>query len=77
MKSLFTSAVALALLTLGTSGLVYAEDNSQVCSDRLIKGVYGFTLQGTKLGGPGPVGPQVGVARLNLTVTATFRKSTR
>ena len=62
MKRLFASAVALALLTLGNSGLVYAEGNSQACTDRLIKGVYGFTLEGTKLGGPGPVGPQVGVA---------------
>jgi hypothetical protein len=62
MKRLFTSAVALALLMFGISGVVYAEDNSQACTDRLIKGVYGFTLQGTKLGGPGPVGPQVGVA---------------
>jgi hypothetical protein len=47
---------------LGSSGLVYAEDNSQACTDRLIKGVYGFTIEGTKLGGRGPVGPQVGVA---------------
>jgi hypothetical protein len=62
MKRLFASAVALALLTLGNSGLVYAEGNSQVCTDRLIKGVYGFTIQGAKLAGPGPVGPQVGVA---------------
>jgi hypothetical protein len=34
----------------------------QPCNDRLIEGTYGFTVQGAKLAGPGPVGPQVGVA---------------
>ncbi len=62
MKKLLASAVALLLLTLGSSGLVYAQSNSWACNNRLIKGVYGFTLEGAKLGGPGPVGPQVGVA---------------
>jgi hypothetical protein len=32
------------------------------CNDRLIEGTYGFTIEGQKLAGPGPVGPQVGVA---------------
>ena len=32
------------------------------CNNKLIAGNYGFTVQGNKLGGPGPTGPQVGVA---------------
>jgi hypothetical protein len=39
----------------------FAQD-SQACNNRLIKGSYGFTIEGQKLVGPGPVGPQVGVA---------------
>src|ERR1700748_3465071 len=31
-------------------------------NNRLIEGTYGFTIEGQKLAGPGPVGPQVGVA---------------
>ena len=32
------------------------------CNNDLIRGTYGFTVQGTKLGGLGPTGQQVGVA---------------
>ena len=32
------------------------------CNNRLIEGTYGFTIEGQKLAGPGPVGPLVGVA---------------
>lgn len=32
------------------------------CNNRLIEGTYGFTIEGQKLAGLGPVGPQVGVA---------------
>ena len=39
----------------------FAED-SQACNDGLIRGTYGFSVEGLKLTGPGPVGPQVGVA---------------
>ena len=39
-----------------------AQSNSETCNDELIKGTYGFTVQGTKLAGLGPIGPQVGVA---------------
>ena len=62
MKKLLARAAALVLLTLASSGLVLAQSNSPFCTNRLITGVYGFTLEGAKLGGPGPVGPQVGVA---------------
>jgi hypothetical protein len=36
--------------------------DSQACNNRLIRGTYGFTVEGQKLAGPGPVGVQVGVA---------------
>ena len=39
-----------------------AQGNSPVCNNWLITGVYGFTIEGTKLSGPGPTGSQVGVA---------------
>ena len=35
---------------------------SAACNNKLIAGNYGFTIQGNKLGGQGPTGPQVGVA---------------
>ncbi len=39
-----------------------AQTANPKCDNRLIRGDYGFTIEGQKLGGPGPVGPQVGVA---------------
>ncbi len=39
-----------------------AQTDNPRCNNRLIEGTYGFTLVGDKLAGPGPVGPQVGVA---------------
>jgi hypothetical protein len=39
----------------------FAQD-SQTCNNGLIKGSYGFSIEGQKLAGPGPVGLQVGVA---------------
>jgi hypothetical protein len=39
----------------------FAQD-SRACNNELIRGSYGFSIQGQKLAGPGPVGPQVGVA---------------
>jgi hypothetical protein len=51
------------LVTLGFITLQrgFAQD-SNACNNRLIKGTYGFTIEGQKLGGAGPVGLQVGVA---------------
>ena len=59
---LVTNAAALLLLTLMAVGSGYAQSDSPACTDKLIKGNYGFTIEGAKLGGPGPIGPQVGVA---------------
>jgi len=61
-KKLFANAAGLVLLALGTLGSGYAQTESPACNNKLISGNYGFTIQGNKLGGPGPVGPQVGVA---------------
>ena len=61
-KKLVTNAAALVLFTLVAWGSGYAQSDTPACADKLIKGNFGFTLQGNKLAGPGPVGPQVGVA---------------
>jgi hypothetical protein len=61
-KKLVTNAAALVLLMLMASGSGYAQSDSPICNNRLIAGTYGFTIEGNKLIGPGPVGPQVGVA---------------
>jgi hypothetical protein len=61
-KKAFASAAALVLLTLCTSGSAYAQSDSALCNNALIAGTYGFTIEGNKLGGLGPVGPMVGVA---------------
>ncbi len=39
-----------------------AQTTSRACNNWLIAGVYGFTIEGTKLAGPPVTGPQVGVA---------------
>lgn len=61
-KKLVVNMVALVLLTLGALGSGYAQSESPACNNKLIAGNYGFTVQGNKLGGQGPTGPQVGVA---------------
>jgi hypothetical protein len=53
---------SLAVLALAGSGVGYAQNNSPACNNKLIAGDYGFTIQGTKLGGAGYTGQQVGVA---------------
>jgi len=61
-KRVFTRMFASALLALATLGSVYAQSDSPACNNHLIRGNYGFTIQGTKLVGPGPTGQQIGVA---------------
>ena len=62
MKKVIASAAALVALTLAALGSGLAQSSSPACNNKLIAGNYGFTIQGNKLSGPGPVGPQVGVA---------------
>jgi hypothetical protein len=52
----------LMVLMLGALGAGYAQSNSPLCNNALIAGNYGFTIEGTKIAGLGPVGPLVGVA---------------
>jgi hypothetical protein len=61
-KKLVVNVAALVVLTLGALGSGYAQSESAACNNKLITGNYGFTIQGNKLGGQGPTGPQVGVA---------------
>ena len=61
-KKLVVNVAALVLLTLAALGSGYAQSASPACTNKLIAGNFGFTIQGNKLGGQGPTGPQVGVA---------------
>src|ERR1035438_686166 len=61
-KKVFVNVGMLGLLMLGTLVSGYAQSESPACNNKLIAGNYGFTLQGSKLGGAGYPGPQVGVA---------------
>jgi len=65
MKGRFTTILA-GLALLGSALAVPAQasgiSTSRSCNNQLIRGTYGFTIVGDKLGGAGPTGPQVGVA---------------
>lgn len=61
-NKLGANVVAFVLLMLGALGSGYAQTQSSACNNNLIAGNYGFSIQGNKLGGTGPTGPQVGVA---------------
>jgi hypothetical protein len=67
-----TNVAALLLLTLAAVGSGYAQSNSPACNNKLIAGNYGFVLQGTKLGGAGFLGQQVGVAMADFDGKGTF-----
>jgi hypothetical protein len=59
----FVKKMALLVVFASTAATVAnAQSDSVLCNDKLISGVYGFTIEGTKLGGNGPTGPQVGIA---------------
>jgi hypothetical protein len=62
MQSLFTKALPVLLAGLAGITTAQAQSNSRFCNNLLIAGVYGFTIEGAKLAGPGPTGQQVGVA---------------
>lgn len=63
------ASVVLALAALGSG---YAQSDSPACNNKLIQGNYGFTIQGTKLGGKGPTGQQVGVAMTQFDGNGNF-----
>jgi hypothetical protein len=63
MNKRIVIALAFLLCTaLGPAPQAAAQSDDRRCDNRLIEGVYGFTIEGQKLAGPGPVGPQVGIA---------------
>lgn len=64
--------VAFAVLTLGTSIFGFTQSSIPACNAKLIAGDYGFTINGTKLGGNGPVGQQVGVAMTQFDGVSAF-----
>lgn len=51
-----------------------AQDNP-ICTNRLVTGNYGFTIRGEKLGGPGPIGPQIGVAMAHFDGEGSFTQT--
>jgi hypothetical protein len=60
-----TMILAVVLMLCGVNALqpcASAQTHDYRCNNRLIEGTYGFTIEGQKLAGPGPVGPLVGVA---------------
>jgi hypothetical protein len=61
-KKVFAKMFGSVLLTLAAWGSGFAQSDSPACNNKLIEGNYGFTIQGNKLGGQGPTGPQVGIA---------------
>lgn len=69
-KQRFASIFALTLVALAALGSVPA--NAAVCNNKMLAGNYGFTIQGTKLGGLGFVGQQVGVAMATFDGTGNF-----
>jgi hypothetical protein len=52
----------------------HAHDNP-ICSNRLVAGDYGFMIRGQKLGGPGPIGHQVGVAMAHFDGEGSFTQT--
>jgi len=62
MRILGKMSALLVLVGLFGAGHANAQSTSRYCSDWLITGVYGFTIEGAKLAGPGPTGAQVGIA---------------
>src|ERR1022692_1290528 len=71
-KKVFVSVATLGLHMLGTLVSGYAQSSSPACNNNLIAGNYGFNLQGTKLGGTGPIGQQVGVAMTQFDGQGSF-----
>src|SRR5215470_16033261 len=63
----------IASLLLAASAL--AQEDLPACTDRLISGGYGFTIRGQKLAGPGPIGPQVGVAMAHFDGEGSFTQT--
>jgi hypothetical protein len=64
MQRFIWKSVPALLGVMSSLSVVQAQTASPYCNNMLIKGDYGFSIEGTKLAGPPmtPTGPQVGVA---------------
>ena len=62
MQQFVKKMALLVLFASAAEAVAHAQSDSNLCNDKLISGVYGFTIEGTKLSGNGPTGPQVGIA---------------
>ena len=70
-KLWLTAPIATLLLALSA----LAQENLPICTNRLIAGDYGFTIRGQKLAGPGPIGPQIGVAMAHFDGEGNFTQT--
>jgi hypothetical protein len=70
-KLWLTAPIATLLLALSA----LAQENLPLCTNRLIAGDYGFTIRGQKLAGPGPIGPQIGVAMVHFDGEGSFTQT--
>jgi len=66
-KKSIVTLIAVALFAFGALGTASAG-----CTNKLLAGYYGFTIQGTKLAGLGFVGQQVGVAMAQFDGKGSF-----
>src|ERR1700751_2710098 len=62
MRQIFRKGALMILVVSASTWTATAQSTSPACNNWLIAGDYGFTIEGTKVAGNGPVGPQVGVA---------------
>ncbi|HEY1805152.1 MAG TPA: hypothetical protein VGG45_11825 [Terracidiphilus sp.] len=69
-KKLTQTVVAIAMLAL--AALAPASASASACTNKILAGAYGFTIQGTKLGGIGFLGQQVGVAMATFDGNGNF-----
>jgi len=65
--------IALAITVVGGLGSAFADDTP--CGNYTLHGSYGFTIDGIKLAGNGPVGPQKGVAMAQFSGNGTFTQT--
>ena len=62
MQRFMKQIAFLILFASAVAAVANAQSDSFLCNNALITGVYGFTIEGTKLSGTGPVGLQAGIA---------------
>jgi hypothetical protein len=61
-RHILISAAVVAMVLLTSHATLAQPTTSHRCNDQLIKGTYGFVVEGERLMGPPPLGPLKGVA---------------